>query len=94
MLYSNQKLIDPFLTRARHKDWDVYRLSQSYFDLPKRTFRNNSNIIVLFQQTLKDVEHTYRDVAGFDMSYDEFESLCMATWKDKYNYLEINRLEE
>ena len=57
MLDSNQKLIDPFFTRGRHKLCDVYYLSQSYFEVPKRTIRNNSNIIILFQQTLKDVEH-------------------------------------
>ena len=57
MLDSNQKLVDPFFTRRRHTDLHVYYLSQSSFDLPKRTIRNNSNIIVLFQQTLKDVEH-------------------------------------
>ena len=94
MLDSNQKLIDPFFTRGRHNDLDVYYLSQSYFDLPKRTIRNNSNIIILFQQTLKDVENIYRDIAGFDMSYDEFKSLCREAWKEKYNYLEINRLED
>ena len=93
MLDSNQKLIDPFFTRGRHNDLDVYSLSQSYFVLAKRTIRNNSNIIILFQQTLKDVEHSYRDIAGFDMSYDEFKSLCREAWK-KYNYLLINRLED
>ena len=94
MLVSNQKLIDPFFTRGRHNDLDVYYLSQSYFDLPKRTIRNNSNIIILFQQTLKDVEHIYRDIAGFDMSNDEFKSLCREAWRDNYNYLLINRLED
>ena len=48
MLDSNQKLIDPFFTRGRHKSCDVYYLSQSYFEVPKRTIRNNSNIIILF----------------------------------------------
>ena len=48
MLDTSQKLIDPFFTRGRHNDLDVYYLSQSYFDLPKRTIRNNSNIIILF----------------------------------------------
>ena len=91
MLDSNQKLIDPFFTRGRHNDLDVYYLAQSYSDLVKRTIRNNSNIIILFQQTLKDVEHIYRDIAGFDMSYDEFKSLCREAWKEKYNYLLINR---
>ena len=94
MLESNQKLIDPFFTRGRHNDLDVYYLSHSYFDLPKRTIRNNSNIIILFQQTLKDVEHIYRDIAGFDMSNDEFKSLCREAWRDDYNYLIINRLED
>ena len=94
MLDTSQKLLDPFFTRGRHNDLDVYYLSQSYFDLPKRTIRNNSNIIILFQQTLKDVEHIYRDIAGFDMSYDEFKSLCKEAWRDKYNCLLINRLED
>ena len=94
MLDSNHKLIDPFFTRGRHNDLDVYCLSQSYFDLPKRTIRNNCNIIILFQQTLKDVEHIYRDIAGFDMSNDEFKSLCREAWRDNYNYLLINRLED
>ena len=94
MLDSNQKLIDPFFTRGRHNDLDVYYLSQSYFDLPKRTIRNNSNIIILFQQLLKDVEHIYRDIEGFDMSNDEFKSLCREAWRDNYNYLLINRLED
>ena len=61
MFDSNQKLIDPFFTRGRHKLCDVYYLCQSYFDAPKKTLRNNSNIIILCQQTLKDVEHIHRD---------------------------------
>ena len=78
MLDSNQKLIDPFFTRGRHNDLDVYYLAQSYFDLPKRTIRNNSNIIILFH----------------DISYVEFKSLCREAWKEKYNYFLINRLED
>ena len=91
MLDSNQKSIHPFFTGGRHNDLDVYYLSESYFDLPKRTISNNSNIMISFQQTLKDVEHIYRDIAGFDMSYDEFKSFCRESWKEKYNYLLINR---
>ena len=94
MLDSNQKLRDPFFTKGRHNDLDVYYSSQSYFDSPKRTIRNNSIIIILFQKTLKDVEHIYRDIAGFDMSNDEFKSLCREAWRDNYNYLLINRLED
>ena len=59
--------------------------------MPKRTIRNNSNRIILFNQTLKDIEHIYRDVAGYDMSYDEFKELCRKSWDEDYNYLCIDR---
>ena len=56
---SNSRFIDQFFNRGRHNNLDIYYLSQSYFDLPKRTIRDNSNIIILFNQTLKDFEHIY-----------------------------------
>ena len=43
---------------------------------------------------MRDVEHIYRDIAGFDMSYGEFNELCREAWKEKYNYLEINMLKD
>ena len=88
---SNSRFIDQFFIRGRHNYLDIYYLSQSYFDLPKRTIRNNSNKIVLFNQTLKDIEHIYRDFAGYDMNYDEFKDLCRKSWEEDYNYLCIDR---
>ena len=61
---SNSRILDQFFIRGRHNNLDIYYLSQSYFNLPKRTIRDNSNEIILFNQTLKDIEHIYRDVAG------------------------------
>ena len=91
---SNSRFIDQFFIRGRHNNLDIYYLSQSYFDLPKRTIRNNSNKIILFNQTLKDIEHIYRDVAGYDMNYDEFKDLCWKSWEEDYNYLYIDRLKK
>ena len=84
---SNSRFIDQFFIRGRNNNLDIYYLSQSYFDLPKRTIRNISNKIILFNQTLKDIEHIYRDVAGYDMNYDEFKELCRKSWEEDYNYL-------
>ena len=81
---SNSRHIDQFFIRGRHNDLDIYFLSQSYFDLPKRTIRNNSNKKILFNQTVKDIEHIYRDVAGYDMSYDDFKELCRK-WEEDNN---------
>ena len=88
---SNSRDIDQYFIRGRHNNLDIYYLSQSYFDLPNRTIRNNSNKIILFNQTLKDIEHIYRDVAGYDMNYDEFKDLCRKSWEEDYNYLCIDR---
>ena len=88
---SNSRFIDQFFNRGRHNNSDIYYLSQSYFDLPKRTIRKNSNKIILFNQTLKDIEHLYRDLAGYDMIYDEFKDLCRKSWEEDYNYFYIDR---
>ena len=70
---SNSKYIDQNFIRGRHKILDIFYLLQSYFDLPKKTKRNNSNKII--NQTLKDIENIYRDVGGFYMSYEEFQQI-------------------
>ena len=87
---SNSRLVDQYFTRVRHKYLDIYYLSQSYFDLPKRTIRNNSNKIILFNQTLKDNEPKYRDVAGYDMSFSEFKEFCRKSWDEDYSYFCID----
>ena len=56
---SNSKFKDQFFIRGRHNNLDIFYLSQSYFDLPKRTIRNNIIKIILFNQKLKDIEHIY-----------------------------------
>ena len=36
----------------------------------------------------------YRDVGGYDMSYDEFEQSCRREWEDDYKHLCIDRSKE
>ena len=88
---SNSKFVDQFFIRERHNNLDIYYLSQSNFDLPKRTIRNNSIEILLLNQTLKVIEQIYRDNAGYDMNYDEYKKLCRKSGKEGYNYLFIDR---
>ena len=91
---SNSRFIDQFFIRGRHNNLDIYYLSQNYFDLPKRTIRIISKKIILFNQTLKDFEHVYRDVAEYDMNYDEFKELCRKSWDEDYNYLYIDTFKK
>ena len=55
----NSCQIDEFFTRGRHEDLDVYYISQSYFALPRQSIRNNSDRLILFKQTLTDVQSMY-----------------------------------
>ena len=85
---SSQK--DEFFTRGRHEDLDFYYISQSYFAFPRQSIRNNSDILILFKQTLRDVQSMYYDIGAYDMKYDEFKELCHKAWDEKYNYLCID----
>ena len=86
----NSSQIDEFFTRGRHEDLDVYYISQSYFALPRESIRNNSDILFLFKQTLRDVQSMYYDIGAYDMIYDEFKLMCPKAWDEKYNYLCID----
>ena len=86
----NSSQIDQFFTRGRHEDLDVYYISQSYFALPRQSIRNNSDILILFKQTLRDVQSMYYDIGAFDMIYDEFKEMCRVAWSEKFNYLCID----
>ena len=86
----NSSQIDEFFKRGRHEDLDVYYISQSYFGLPRQSIRNNSDRLILFKQTLRDVQGMYYDIGAYDMNYDEFKEMCHKAWNEKYNYLCID----
>ena len=86
----NSSLIDEFFTRGRHDNSSVFCVSQSYFGLPRQSIRNNSDRIILFKQTLRDVQGMYYDIGAHDMKYDEFKELVRRAWSEKFNYFRID----
>ena len=86
----NSSQIDEFFTRGRHEDLNVYYISQGYFALPRQSIRNNSDRLILFKQTLRDVQSMYYDIGAYDMNYDEFKEMCRVAWSEKFNYLCID----
>ena len=73
---------DLFFTRGRHNNIVIHYLSQSYFYLPKNTIRINSNIIILFKQTLRDIILLFHDIAALDMNIEEWKELCRKAWEN------------
>jgi len=85
------KYIDVFFTRGRHQNLDIYYISQSWYELPKNTIRNNCSRIMLFPQTLKDITMIHNDISGLHMSFSEWRDFCRDAWKKRYNYIQIDK---
>ena len=86
----NSSQIDEFFTRCRHEDLDVNYISQSYLALPRQSIRNNSDRLILFKQTLRDVQSMYYHIGAYDMKYDKFKQMCHKAWDERFNYLCID----
>ena len=71
----NSSEIDEIFTRGRHEDLDGYHISQIYFAVPRQSIRNNKDRLILFRQTLRDVQNMYYDIGAYDMKYDEFKEM-------------------
>ena len=83
----NSSQIDEFFAKGRHEDINVLYISQSYFGLPRQSIRNNSDRLILFKQTIRDVQNMYYDNGAYDKKYDEFKEMCQKTWSQRFNYL-------
>ena len=87
MLSSKQESnIHLIFTRGRHNNIDIYYICQSYFHLPKKSVRNNSNIKVLFKQTPRDIILLFHDMAGLDINLDEWKQLCCKAWENDCDF--------
>ena len=77
MLGSNEaKVVDAFFTCGRHQNLDIFYISQSWYELPKNTVRNNCSRIMLFPQTFRDITMTYNDISGLHMCFSERRTFC------------------
>ena len=83
----NSSQINEFYTRGRYEDLSVFYVSQSYFGLPRQRIRNNSDRLILFKQTLRDVRSMYYDIGAYDMKYDELKEMGQKAWSERFNYL-------
>jgi hypothetical protein len=86
----NQNIMEKYFTRGRHQNVNVIYLSQSWFDLDKRSIRANSNYVILFKLNKRDKSLIYSDLLSNEIELDEFNDLTKV-WQKKYGYLAFNR---
>ena len=90
----NSSQTDEFYTRGRHEDSSVIYVSQSVFALPRQNIRINSDRLILFKQTLINVQSVYYDTRAYDMKHDEYKKVCHKAWSETFNYLCIDMIKK
>ena len=83
-----------YYTRGSHNNCNSIYLSQSWFDLPKKTIRNNTNVIILFKLNKRDKDLIYSDLFSNTLEKDEFNFTVKYQWEEKYKYLAFNKDED
>ena len=81
LLLEKQNKCECYYIHGRHSNVDCFYLSQNYFNLPRKTIRENANFICLFPQDLKNINHIYSDRVGEDMSKEEFRKFFASVGK-------------
>jgi ABC-type lipoprotein export system ATPase subunit len=84
-----QNKAEAYYSRGRHNSCDVIFLSQNYFRLPRQTIRENCNLLMLFQQDIKNLQHIHADHC-FDIPFEEFREFCKRVWKTKHAFVTID----
>ena len=46
---------------------------------------------MLFPQTTKDITMIYTDISGLHMKFSERRGFCRDAWKERYNYIQIDK---
>lgn len=91
MLEKRQSKVEDFYTRGRHNNCNSIYISQNYYKLPRQTIRTNVNVLILFHQSKKDLQHIYDDYISKDMSWEEFKEYTDSIFSEDFSFLVINK---
>ena len=91
LIDEKQTQLSKYFTRGRHNNINVVYISQSYFHLPRKTIRNNCNLLILFELNQKDLTNIWQDVVSSDMPIDEFKKLCSDAFEHDYGFIVIDQ---
>ena len=77
----NDKKVQMLFKRGRHNNISVFVISHGFYELPKDTIRENSNIIHHFiTNNYCNVECIHRQLCSTDMKIHEFKKFCYDCW--------------
>ena len=83
------KKAEEFFTRGRPMGISIIFLTQSYYEVPRRTIRENCNFLILFKQNKKSLDHLHKDAAS-EVEAKEFRDFCLSGWSHKHSFIVID----
>ena len=91
----NDPRVKAMFKRSRHTSLSLFRISQNYYELPKRTIRANGTIYHIFiPENFRDLQNLYHDKASIDVTLDEFKYLTSTCCNEKYQPLTIDMTKD
>ena len=64
--FDKEPIVENYFTRGRHSNINMIYLTQSFFELPKRSIRNNSNQLVFSMQGPTDIQNIWQHLCKED----------------------------
>ena len=87
--------VQEMFKRSRHNNLAVFKISQHYFYLPKRTIRASGLIYHIFKpNTFRDVQSLYQDKASIDMTSNKLKYLTSTCWDKNFQAFTIDMTKE
>ena len=91
----NNDKIQAMFKRGRHNNLSIFKISQEYYELPRRMIRANGNIYHIFKpNSFRDVQNIYQDKASIDITLNEFKYLTSICWNEKYQPLTFDMTKD
>ena len=91
----NDPRVQAMFKRSRHINLSIFRFSQNYYELPRKTIRANGNIYHIFKpNNFLDVRIIYQDKTSIDLTLNEFKYMTSTCWIEKYQPLTIDMTKD
>ena len=90
----SQKTLENFYTRGRHNACNCLYITQSWFEIPRGTFRSNDIFLLLYPLSGRDLKQIYNDFSPElepCMTMTEFCKFCQMCWAKPYGYVSVDR---
>ena len=94
LLLEKQNTCESYYVRERHSNVDCFYLAKNYLKLPRQSIRENANLICLFPQDLKNLNHIFDDHVRSDMTMEELRKLCKTAWEEHHGFVIIDLISK